>query len=223
MQYHVVIVAAGSGSRFGSSVPKQFCLLQGRPVLMHTIERMREALPAAAVTVVLSAGMMSYWQELCAAHGFESPAVVAGGATRSESVRKALHQIDGRPDVILVHDGARPLTAPSVVSAVVAAMADENVDGAIPAVPVTDSLRMGAPDSSVAVDRSRFHAVQTPQAFRGAKLLEAYRRESGAFSDDASLMEHAGHGRLVLTEGSPDNIKITNPTDLAIAELLIRK
>lgn len=225
MTAHVIIVAAGSGARFGSALPKQYCLLAGRPVLMHTIARMREALPDAAVTLVLSSDMRAYWQELCAAHDFVSPPVVDGGATRSESVARALAAMPAAApdDVVLVHDGARPLVDTRCVRAVMAAMAAADVCGAMPVVPVTDSLReLRAAGSSDAIDRSRYRAVQTPQAFRAPLLREAYARCAGtSFSDDASLMEHCGYGRFVLTEGSATNIKITNPLDLAVAEAML--
>lgn len=226
MRIAVVIVAAGSGSRFGGNLPKQFCLLAGKPVLMHTVERFRKALPHASVTLVVSANMLDFWSGLCAEYGFESPHVVSGGATRTQSVRNAVASIvSGRecPDVIMVHDGARPLVPEACILGVVEAMSDGSADGAIPAVPVTDSLRLLGPDgTSDAVDRARYRAVQTPQAFRGHKFASAVMQAgSESFSDDASLMEHAGCGRFVLTAGSPDNIKITNPADLAIAETIL--
>ncbi len=224
MNTAVIIVAAGSGSRFGGNLPKQFCLLAGRPVLMHTIDRMREALPVADIVLVISHSMKDYWLQLCADHDFVSPRIVVGGATRSDSVRNAVLSLPDCYDVIMVHDGARPLVPASCVRAVEAAMADKAVDGAIPAVPVTDSLRlMDADGSSRAVDRAEYRAVQTPQAFRAGKLCAAYASVSESFSDDASLMESLGHNNFMLTPGAPENIKITNPADLAIAETLLAR
>ena len=224
MNTAVIIVAAGSGSRFGGNLPKQFCLLAGRPVLMHTIDRMREALPVADIVLVISHSMKDYWLQLCADHDFVSPRIVVGGATRSDSVRNAVLSLPDCYDVIMVHDGARPLVPASCVRAVEAAMADKAVDGAIPAVPVTDSLRlMDADGSSRAVDRAEYRAVQTPQAFRAGKLCAAYASVSESFSDDASLMESLGHNNFMLTPGAPENIKITNPADLAIAETLLSR
>lgn len=219
---HIIVVAAGSGSRFGSALPKQFCLLAGKPVLMHAIERLRAALPEAGMTVVLSPAMRPLWSELCERYGFASPAVADGGATRSDSVRNAVLALPAVPDVIMVHDGARPLVSRDCILAAADAVV-AGVDGAIPAVAVTDSLRRMLPDGggSEAVDRADYRAVQTPQAFCGPALADAYRSCAGSFSDDASIMQHCGHTRIVLTEGNPDNIKITNPTDLAIAELIL--
>lgn len=220
---HVVIVAAGSGRRFGSALPKQFCLLAGRPVLMHTIERLRRALPEAGMTLVISGDMRELWQQLCSEHGFQSPAIVDGGASRSASVRNAVLSLQGVPDVVLVHDGARPLVSPACVREAAEAVS-AGVDGAIPAVSVTDSLRRMMPDGgSEAVDRGLYRAVQTPQAFDGTKLAEAYRSCDGDFSDDASIMQHCGHTNIVLTRGESSNIKITNPIDLEIAELLMAR
>jgi len=222
MNAHIIIVAAGSGSRFGSVLPKQYCLLAGRPVLMHSIERMRSAMPGAGITLVISGAMVDLWRGLCAEHGFRSPRIVFGGATRSESVRNALFSLDGDYDIILVHDGARPLVDVACVKEVVAAMSDEDVDGAIPAVPVTDSLRVVRSDgTSGTVNRTCYRAVQTPQAFRADKLIKAYSSVKDSFSDDASLMEQSGYNRIVLTVGSPANIKITNPMDIAIAEHIL--
>ncbi|MDE6497079.1 MAG: 2-C-methyl-D-erythritol 4-phosphate cytidylyltransferase [Muribaculaceae bacterium] len=222
MKIHIIIVAGGSGSRFGAKVPKQYCMLAGKPVLMHAIERFRSFVPEADITLVVNESMHSFWQNLCGRYRFESPRVVHGGATRSDSVRNAVLSLDGVPDVILVHDGARPLITASVVEGVLCAMARDEIDGAIPAISVTDSLRCGeSAESTKAVDRAMYHAVQTPQAFRGRHLIEAYRNNGLSFSDDASLMEHCGHSKLILTPGSPDNIKITNPKDLAIAEVLL--
>ncbi len=224
MKAHVIVVAAGSGSRFGSTLPKQFCELMGRPVLMHTVERLRSALPGAAMTLVLSRQMEDYWCELCRRHSFDSPRIVHGGATRSESVRNAVGAISDAPEVVLVHDGARPLVDAACVHAVMEAMADCDIDGAIPVVAVSDSLRRIHTDggASDAVDRTMFRAVQTPQAFRYDKLSMAYAADGALdFSDDASLMEYCGYGKIVLTDGSSSNIKITNPADLAVAGCIL--
>ncbi|MDE6286664.1 MAG: 2-C-methyl-D-erythritol 4-phosphate cytidylyltransferase [Muribaculaceae bacterium] len=222
MKIHVIIVAGGSGSRFGSDVPKQYCLLAGKPVVMHAIGRFRSALPGTGITLVVAPEMHGYWNELCEQYGFDSPAVVHGGASRSDSVRNAVLSLPEVPDVIMVHDGARPLVSASVIEGVLHAMKNEAVDGAIPAVAVTDSLRYGdSAEETKAVDRSLYHAVQTPQAFRGRHLVDAYRNNKQNFSDDASLMEHCGRTRIVLTTGSTDNIKITNPKDLAVAGVLM--
>lgn len=237
-----IIVAAGTGSRFGASLPKQFCNLEGKPVLIRTLEAMAAALPEAEQVVVISPEMASLWNDLCTKYGAMKHHIVAGGATRFNSVANALRAISklsGEPkqgDIISVHDGARPLVTPSLVKTAIRALAD-TVDGVLPAIPVTDSLRRLASDSdhakSETVDRALYRAVQTPQFFHATLLLEAYmnafeKMEStldedlrNRFTDDASVMEFAHFNNIILTPGSPENIKITHPNDLAVASLLL--
>ena len=170
-----IIVAAGSGSRFGHDLPKQFHLLGRRPVLMTTIERVREAAPHSSIMLVLSREHEDLWQSLCREHSFDSPVIVYGGATRWESVRNALQAITDCTDneIVMVHDGARPLLHASVVRALERKI-QSGADGAIPAVPVTDSLRVITPEGgSESVFRSDFRAVQTPQAFPLRLLRQA--------------------------------------------------
>ena len=217
-----IIVAAGTGSRFGGDLPKQYCLLRGRPLLMTTIERLRRATPEAHILLVVSAGMHAFWQELCAQYGFESPAVVHGGATRFESVSRGIAAVPEDAEVISVHDGARPLIDADTVARTLSALEESGADGVIPAVAVSDSLRrQGADGSSAIVDRTGIVAVQTPQIFRAASLRRAYALPfSPQFTDDASVMEAAG-GRIALAEGNTYNIKVTRPADLRLAETLL--
>jgi 2-C-methyl-D-erythritol 4-phosphate cytidylyltransferase len=205
----VIVVAAGSGSRFGR--PKQYEELAGRPVLDWSLAAARAAAGGAddGVVVVVPPDRVAE-----AASG--AGTVVGGGATRSSSVRAGLAAVPGHADVIVVHDGARPLAGPELFARVVGAVRD-GADAAVPAVEVTDTLRRrtGGP-----VDRNGLVAVQTPQAFRAAALRRAHRAGPEA-TDDASLVEAAG-GKVVVVEGSPANLKITRPVDLAIAEALLR-
>lgn len=191
---------------------------------MTTVERMRECDPGAEIILVLSAEMIPVWREMCESQGFESPRLIAcGGATRAESVRNAMTLVNV-PDArrVGVHDGARPVITRELVKRLDEAI-DNGADGAIPAVAVTDSLRrVNADGSSVAVDRSQFRAVQTPQFFRADLLAEAYAKGfTPSATDDASLMEAAGFTDLRLVQGSPHNIKVTNPGDIAIAEIYL--
>lgn len=214
---HVVIVAAGSGSRFGSDIPKQFVPLCGRPVVFYPIEAFRTAMPDAQITLVISPSMEELWRDLCAKHGFTSPRIVYGGATRWESVRNALGAYPGR-DTVYIHDGARPLVTPDLIKRLGAALSDGRADGALPAVALTDSIRELRGDGSTAVDRSHYRAIQTPQVFDGHKLKQAYRLPySPTFTDDASVMEAAGFDGIVLVEGDSRNIKITHGGDIALA------
>jgi 2-C-methyl-D-erythritol 4-phosphate cytidylyltransferase len=205
----VIVVAAGSGTRFGRS--KQYEELGGRRVLDWSLAAARAtaAGPDDGVVVVVPRDQ----------HGDAAPdanVVVAGGATRSSSVRAGLAAVPGDADVIVVHDGARPLAGAELFARVVDAVRG-GADAAVPGVDVTDTLRQrsGGP-----VDRGGLVAVQTPQAFRATALREAHAGEPDA-TDDASLVEAMG-GKVVVVEGSPANLKITRPIDLAIAEALLR-
>ena len=216
-----IIVAAGSGSRFGAALPKQYCLMNGRPVLMHTIENMRRALPQSQIVLVLNRDFIDYWTELCVKYSFISPKVVEGGDTRWQSVKNAIDEIPAYAQVITVHDGARPIVDSMMVERLISALDD--AVGAIPVVSVTDSLRQINESGSTPVDRSLYKAVQTPQAFHADKLIEAYSLPFDAtFTDDASVLAALGYD-VALVEGDTYNIKITNPLDIEIAQLYLRQ
>jgi 2-C-methyl-D-erythritol 4-phosphate cytidylyltransferase len=205
----VIVVAAGLGSRFGR--PKQYEELAGRPVLDWSLAAATATAigPDDGVVLVVRPDRAS---EPTAG----ADRVVAGGTTRSSSVRAGLAAVPRHADVIVVHDGARPLAGAALFARVVEAVR-EGADAAVPAVEVTDTLRRR---SGGAVDRDGLVAVQTPQAFRAAALRRAHAAAPEA-TDDASLVEAAG-GKVVVVDGSPANLKITRPIDLAIAEALLR-
>ncbi|MBQ2838256.1 MAG: 2-C-methyl-D-erythritol 4-phosphate cytidylyltransferase [Muribaculaceae bacterium] len=216
-----IIVAAGSGSRFGAALPKQYCLMNGRPVLMYTIENMRVALPDSHIVLVLNKDFVDYWAELCEQYSFESPCIVVGGDSRWQSVKNAIDTIPDDAEVITVHDGARPIVDRMMVERLIAALND--APGAIPVVSVTDSLRQLNEQGSVPVDRALYKAVQTPQVFQAEKLIEAYSLPfTPTFTDDASVMAAMGY-EVALVEGDTYNIKITNPLDIEIAQLYLRQ
>ena len=216
-----IIVAAGSGSRFGAALPKQYCLMNGRPVLMLTIENMRVALPDSHIVLVLNKDFVDYWAELCEQYSFVSPRVVVSGDSRWQSVKNAVDTIPREAEVITVHDGARPIVDRMMVERLIAALDD--APGAIPVVSVTDSLRRVNEQGSAPVDRSQYKAVQTPQAFHADKLVEAYSLPfNPTFTDDASVMAALGND-VALVEGDTYNIKITNPLDIEIAQLYLRQ
>lgn len=216
-----IIVAAGSGSRFGAALPKQYCLMNGRPVLMYTIENIRVALPDSHIVLVLNKDFVDYWAELCEQYSFESPCVVVGGDSRWQSVKNAIDTIPDDAEVITVHDGARPIVDRMMVERLIAALND--APGAIPIVSVTDSLRQLNEQGSVPVDRALYKAVQTPQVFQAEKLIEAYSLPfTPTFTDDASVMAAMGY-EVALVEGDTYNIKITNPLDIEIAQLYLRQ
>lgn len=217
-----IIVAAGSGSRFGTDIPKQFCLLNDKPVLMHAVERMRQALPKSTIVVVLSNDFIDYWKELCNKYNFKSPQIAIGGDSRWQSVKNALEQIKEyiTPEsIITIHDGARPLINNALINRVIEG--SRNASGAIPVTPVTDSLRILKPDgTSYPTDRSLYRAVQTPQAFQAYKLILAYSLPfQPDFTDDASVMVAAGFEDISLVDGDYRNIKITMPHDIDIASI----
>lgn len=219
---HVVVVAAGKGSRFGGDLPKQFSLLGDRPVLMHTVIRLARSMPAANITIVLSEAYVTYWERMCEIYGFVSPRVVVGGETRWESVRNAVNSLGAAPDdIIMVHDGVRPMVETKMMHRILDAMKD--AAAVIPVVPLTDSLRELEGDTgSHAIDRSQLVAVQTPQAFRAENIIEAYKLDyRPEFTDDASVFEAAGYGSPALVDGSSTNIKITRPRDIDIAALFM--
>ena len=224
MKRYAIIVAGGSGSRFGSNMPKQFLPLSGKPVLMHTIDKFA-ALGGVEIIVVLPAAFEGWWCELCAEHGFATEhRVVAGGANRFCSVKNAIITIDVQPgDAIAVHDGVRPLASTSLIAA--AFDCAEAKGSAIPVVAVTDSIRrvVDSEGASEPLSRDMLRAVQTPQVFDAIALRSAYDAEYSPFyTDDASVFEHNG-GVIHMIDGEVTNIKITHPNDLTIAEMLMNR
>lgn len=229
MRTIAIIVAGGSGTRFGAQLPKQFLELGGRPILMRTIEAFSESGENKDVffdvIVTLPAGQMELWRDLCGRYGFAVPhRVVAGGETRWHSVKNALNNIGDLADVdvVAVHDGVRPLASTALIDRVMDAARRDGA--AIPVVALNDSVRQleGEGDSH-ALDRSSLRAVQTPQAFDARLLLEAYRQPfDPTFTDDASVVERFGH-HVTLVEGDTQNLKITRPMDLALAEYLLNQ
>lgn len=220
MNKYAIIVAGGKGLRMGRELPKQFLPLEGKPVLMRTVERFVEADPAIRIVLVLPAAHQAYWKSLCAEYGFSLPYVLAdGGETRFHSVKNGLQQVDA-DGWIAVHDGVRPFVSVETIRRCF----DEAVrsGAAVPCLPVIETLREQNGAESRTVDRQRFRTVQTPQVFRARLLKEAYEQPySGSFTDDASVVEAAGH-RIALVEGNRENIKITEPFDLRVGEMLCR-
>ena len=221
-KHTILIVAGGRGTRMGGPQPKQFLELAGRPVLMHTLEAFDRWDASARLIVVLPEDQIETWKRLCEAHVFgRIHRVVAGGETRFHSVRNGLDAVasDG---LIAVHDGVRPLVAPSVIAACFAAAADGGA--AVPVVPMVESVReVDADGGSRPVDRTRLRVVQTPQVFRADVLRAAYCLPyDPRFTDDASVVEASGVA-VRLVPGNRENIKLTTPMDLLLAEQLMRR
>jgi 2-C-methyl-D-erythritol 4-phosphate cytidylyltransferase len=220
---HAIIVAGGTGMRMDSAVPKQFLLLKNRPVLMHTIEAFRSCDTKPEIILVLHPGFHSYWKQLCVDHHFTTKhQLVEGGLTRFHSVKNGLDTITGDENaVIAVHDAVRPLTSTYIIDESYKYAAKHG--NAIAAVKSRDSVRQIKNDHSINLPREEIYLVQTPQTFRLNQLKKAYMQEySDNFTDDASVVEQSGVS-INLINGSYQNIKITFPEDIAIAELLIGK
>lgn len=211
-----LVVAAGRGERLGSDGPKAFVALAGRPLLDWSLAALRAVPAIERIVVALPAGVAA-------------PAGcigVEGGAERSHSVRAALAAA-GAADVVLVHDAARPLLTPDLIVACLAALDDGDWDAAIAATPVTDTIKRAAGDGRVleTLDRSELWSIQTPQVFRRAALERALARpdaELAAATDDAMLVERDG-GRVRVVAAPRENLKVTTPLDLAVAELLLQR
>ena len=221
-KHTILIVAGGRGTRMGGPQPKQFLELAGRPVLMHTLEAFDRWDASARLIVVLPEDQIDTWKRLCQAHVFgRIHRVVAGGETRFHSVRNGLGAVASN-GLIAVHDGVRPLVAPSVIAACFAAAADGGA--AVPVVPVVESVReVDADGGSRPVDRARSRVVQTPQVFRADVLRAAYCLPyDPRFTDDASVVEASGVA-VRLVPGNRENIKLTTPMDLLLAEQLMRR
>ena len=220
---YVIIVAGGQGLRMGLPVPKQFALVAGRPVLMHTIARFHEADPLLGIIVVLPADQHEYWNDLCREHDFRiEHTVVSGGETRFHSSQNGLLAIPDDVDgVVGIHDGVRPFVSVEVIRRCYAEA--RRSGSAIPVVPVVDTLRIvGDGNGSHNVDRSQFRAVQTPQVFSIGLLREAFRQQwRPEFTDDASVVEGIGV-KIGMVEGNRENVKLTTPLDMLVAEELCR-
>lgn len=216
----VIIVAGGSGTRMGSDLPKQFIEIDGQPILVHTINRFADAGIHNQV-LVLPVAYHQLWYELQNKANLRvNPVVVPGGSTRTASVRAGLSVIPIEADSVGIHDAVRPMVSSTVITE--AYKSAKEYGSGVPVVNVKDSLRHKNGSISQAVDRSQIVIVQTPQVFNAGLLKRAYDElVLQDVSDDATVFELAGH-QVVLTQGAYDNIKITTPEDLIIAEALLR-
>ena len=221
----IVVVAGGSGSRMGATMPKQFLEIAGRPILVRTVERMREALPEAEIVVVLPEAHVELWRECYTkADCRVEHRVALGGATRFDSVASGIAALSDDCRLIAVHDGVRPLLSVDMIRRGVECACESGA--AVPVIAVVDSIREVDSVGSHVVDRSRLRAVQTPQVFRADLLKKAY-AEVGArladrakATDDASVVEMAGY-EVALYDGEPQNLKLTTPIDLSVAEVIL--
>ncbi|MDB5024904.1 MAG: 2-C-methyl-D-erythritol 4-phosphate cytidylyltransferase [Mucilaginibacter sp.] len=221
-QTFAIIVAGGSGSRMHSAVPKQFLLLNGLPVLMHTINAFHYCQTKPQIIVVLPADSHHYWNMLCATHHFDIPhQLISGGETRFHSVKKGLGLINDDAAVVAVHDAVRPLISKEIIDESYQCAAQYG--NAIVAIKSRDSVRQIKDNRSMSLVRDEIYLIQTPQTFQSAQLKQAYQQLYQAnFTDDASVVEQTGVN-INLIGGSYQNIKITFPEDIAIAEFLLKQ
>jgi 2-C-methyl-D-erythritol 4-phosphate cytidylyltransferase len=220
LEKYIIIVAGGTGTRINSTVPKQFIELHGKPILMHTIEKFAKAIPEINIVLVLSSAFSELWNTLCTKHNFTiSYTLTDGGETRFHSVKNGLALV---PDscIIGIHDAARPLVnAQTIINAFKTA---EEKGNASPAIPLNESIREVKNNDNKAVDRNNYFIIQTPQCFQSNLIKKAFQQKyRPAFTDDASVLETMGE-KIVLIEGNRENIKITTPQDLIIAEALMK-
>lgn len=229
---YIIIVAGGKGLRMGSDVPKQFLPVGGLPVLMHTIKRFREYSQEMQIILVLPEAQQDYWHGLCKEYAFDVEYILAnGGETRFHSVKNGLDMIpDDAEGVVGVHDGVRPFPSLEVIDRCYKTA--KETEAVIPVAPVVETLRHivnvncdnvavnGVAVNSITVPRNDYRLVQTPQTFTVSLLKKAYQQPyNDNFTDDASVVEAMGRS-ITLVEGNRENIKITTPFDLTVAEAL---
>lgn len=224
MPNYAIIVAGGKGERMGQHIPKQFLELNGKPILMHTIEKFHNTFPELKIILALPENQFVYWEELCYKYGFTKipHQIVAGGKTRFDSVKNALKLITEN-GIVAIHDGVRPLVSATTIKNCF--KQTEQSGTAIPVVDVVDSLRFVSKQDNTnkAVARSCYKSVQTPQCFTTEIILNAYEQDfDESFTDDASVVEKLGN-KINLVEGNIENIKITSPIDIALAEVMFGK
>jgi 2-C-methyl-D-erythritol 4-phosphate cytidylyltransferase len=221
MQKSVIIVAGGAGKRMGGDIPKQFIEIGGKPVLMHTILRFFDFDSNIFIVLVLPFHQIETWNLLCSQHRFMLPhQIVAGGDERYNSVKNGLEKISDN-QLVAIHDGVRPLVSRETISK--SYQLAEIYGSAVPSVPVKESLREVLEGKNRPVDRRNFYLIQTPQTFKSSLIKQAYQKPyNPLFTDDASVFEAAGN-EVHLFEGNIENIKITTPTDLKIAAILLNE
>ncbi|MCU0352207.1 MAG: 2-C-methyl-D-erythritol 4-phosphate cytidylyltransferase [Cytophagales bacterium] len=222
MEY-AIIVAGGAGVRMGSEVPKQFIEIGGLPIVMHTIRRFRAYSESLDIFLVLPETQFQTWHQLCRKHNFEVVVqVVAGGATRFQSVKNGLAAIAAETGEVAIHDGVRPFVSIETIRQSFEVARQKG--SAVAAVALKDSIRQVLPGgASQSADRNHYRLVQTPQTFQVKLIKEAFKQpEQAFFTDDASVAEAAGMPIELIADGY-ENIKVTTPEDLRWAEFALAK
>ncbi|MBR5541970.1 MAG: 2-C-methyl-D-erythritol 4-phosphate cytidylyltransferase [Bacteroides sp.] len=218
MKKHVIIVAGGKGLRMGGDIPKQFLPVCGKPVLMRTLEAFHTYDNSIHLILVLPISQQDYWKKLCREYHFDLPHSIAnGGETRFHSVKNGLALVEG-DGVVGVHDGVRPFVSQNVISRCYEDAL--TLKAVIPVIGVVETVRHLTESGSETVPRDQYKLVQTPQVFEVELLRQAYQQPyTDLFTDDASVVEALGE-KVHLVEGNRENIKLTTPFDLKLAELL---
>ena len=223
MRKAAILVAGGKGTRMGGAVSKQYLPIGGKPVLMHTLEAFARYSPEIYLILVLPANDFMFWGKLCQEYHFTLPhQVIAGGASRFQSVKNGLNALPFDEGLVAIHDGVRPFVHSEVIRE---SFEEARRSGsAIAVVPLKDSIRKVTSDGkSNFEERQFFRLVQTPQTFQIGKIKEAFKvEELPQFTDDATVYEYQGW-QVSLIEGNPENVKITTPEDLEYAEFLLSR
>jgi len=223
MNRYAVIVAGGSGSRMGTDTPKQFLPIGNAPILMHTIKRFFTSTEHVNIILVLPTEQMDRWHQLCEKYSFSIPhLIIAGGNNRFQSVKNGLNSIIGETEgLVAIHDGVRPFISKRIIEE--SYNVAENKGNAVAAVEMKDSIRLVENGINKSVNRAHYKIIQTPQTFQIQQIKEAFNKATNMnFTDDASVAEAAGFS-IELIEGAYENIKITTPEDLAMAETILKK
>lgn len=219
MKKYILIVAGGKGLRMGADIPKQFLPIGGKPVLMRTIETFYKYDSSIDMILVLPVEQQDYWKSLCKEYAFSIPhRIVNGGNSRFHSVKNGLALVEGE-GLVGVHDGVRPFVSQEVIGRCFSDA--EKKKAVIPVVGMVETVRHLLGTGSETVDRDAYKLVQTPQVFSISLLKEAYQQEyTPEFTDDASVVEAMGVS-VSLVEGNRENIKLTTPFDLIVANALV--
>jgi 2-C-methyl-D-erythritol 4-phosphate cytidylyltransferase len=220
MKKFVIIVAGGNGNRMKSNIPKQFLLLQGKPVLYYAIHSFLKTYEDCKVILVLPEEHIATGQEIIDAFfDYNKISIVIGGRTRFHSVQNGLAQVTEEDSVVFVHDAVRPIVTSELITRCYESVLESG--SAIPVIDCKDSVRLVHEDGSDAVDRNTIKLVQTPQAFHGKILIPAFKIDyKDKFTDEATVVESFGL-KVSLVEGDDENIKITTPIDLVIADSIL--
>ena len=217
----VIIVAGGSGSRMQSSLPKQFMILGGEPVVARTINTFAEALPGAEIVVVLPKEHIALWKNLAARFDVAVHRCVEGGKERFDSVKAGIEALSPEVEYVAIHDGVRALITKRLIISTMLEV--EKYEALIPVVDAVDSYRVVEGESNEVIPRSKLRIVQTPQVFRSDILRRAYQQPyDSRFTDDATVVESLGI-KITLIEGERSNIKLTTPEDMIYAEAMIAR